>query len=116
MTDAFTCHVPITAEMYARIKDGLGPQIPPGMIAHLVYRTEGGPRYVDVWQAKNDFDAFEHGRLHPVVHPLLQDMLGFVPPEPPKTALDIVNAWTAEHGSVASCRRARAAASGDTTV
>jgi hypothetical protein len=22
--------------------------------------------------------------LHPVVHPLLQDMLGFVPPEPPK--------------------------------
>jgi hypothetical protein len=28
MTDAFTCHVPITAEMYARIKDGLGPQIP----------------------------------------------------------------------------------------
>ena len=28
MTDAFTYHVPITAEMYARIKDGLGPQIP----------------------------------------------------------------------------------------
>jgi hypothetical protein len=95
MTDAFTCHVPITAEIYARIKDGLGPQIPPGMIAHLAYRTEAGLRYVDVWQTKNDLDAFEHGRLHPVVHPLLQDMLGFVPPEPPKTALDIVNAWTA---------------------
>ncbi len=29
MTDAFTYHVPITAEMYARIKHGLGPQIPP---------------------------------------------------------------------------------------
>jgi hypothetical protein len=28
MTDAFTYHVPITAEMYARIKDGLGPQVP----------------------------------------------------------------------------------------
>ena len=28
MTDAFTYHVPITAEIYARIKDGLGPQIP----------------------------------------------------------------------------------------
>jgi hypothetical protein len=36
-------------------------------------------------------------RLHPVVHPLLQDMLGFVPPEPPTTVLDIVDAWTAEH-------------------
>ena len=28
MTDAFTYPVPITAEMYARIKDGLGPQFP----------------------------------------------------------------------------------------
>jgi hypothetical protein len=27
----------------------------------------------------------------------LQDMLGFVPPEPPKTTLDIVDAWTAEY-------------------
>jgi hypothetical protein len=71
------------------------------MIAHLACRTEAGLRYVDVWQTKNDFDAFEHGRLHPVVHPLLQDMLGFVPPEPPKTALDIVNAWTAEHAQIA---------------
>jgi hypothetical protein len=32
---------------------------------------------------------------------VLQDMLGFVPPEPPKTALDIVNAWTAEHAQIA---------------
>jgi hypothetical protein len=31
------------------------------------------------------------------VHPLLQDMLGFIPPEPPRTMLDIVDVWTAEH-------------------
>jgi hypothetical protein len=49
------------------------------MIAHLVCRTEAGLRYVDVWQTKNDFDAFEHGRLLPVVHPLLQDMLWTAP-------------------------------------
>jgi hypothetical protein len=101
MTGAFTYRVPITAEIYARIKDGPGPHIPPGMIAHLAYRTGAGLRYVDVRQTKNDFDAFEHGRPHPVVHPLRQDMLGFVPPEPPKTALDIVNAWTAEHAQIA---------------
>ena len=54
-----------------------------------------------MWQGKDDWEAFEHARLHPVVHPLLHDMLGFVPPEPPKTVLDVVDAWTAEHTEVA---------------
>jgi hypothetical protein len=36
--------VPITAEIYAQIKQGLGPQRPPGLIAHLAYRTESGLR------------------------------------------------------------------------
>jgi hypothetical protein len=97
MTYAFTYEVPITAEIYAQIKQGLGPQRPPGLIAHLAYRTESGLRYIEVWQAKDDWEAFEHDRLHPVVHSLLQDMLGFVPPEPPRTMLDVVDAWTAEH-------------------
>jgi hypothetical protein len=97
MTYAFTYEVPITPAIYARIKDGIGPQRPPGLIAHLAYRTEAGLRYVEVWQAKDNWKAFEHDRVHPVVHPLLQDMLGFVPPEPPKTTLDIVDAWTAEY-------------------
>ena len=97
MTFAFTYEVPITAAIYARIKDGIGPQRPPGLIAHLAYRTEAGLRYVDVWADEDAWQAFEHDRVHPVVHSLLQDMLGFVPPEPPKTVLDIVDAWTAEH-------------------
>ena len=97
MTYTFTYEVPITAEIYTRIKDGIGPQRPPGLIAHLAYRTETGLRYVDVWRAKDDWEAFEHDRVHPVVHPLLQDMLGFVPPDPPKTTLNIVDAWTSEH-------------------
>jgi hypothetical protein len=97
MTYAFTYEVPINAEIYAQIKEGLGPQRPPGLIAHLAYRTESGLRYVEVWQAKDDWEAFEHDRLHPVVHQLLQDMLGFIPPEPPRTMLDVIDAWTAEH-------------------
>jgi len=97
MTYGFTYEVPITAEIYAQIKDGIGPEQPPGMIAHLAYRTEGGLRYVDVWQTKDDWEAFEHGRVHPVVHPLLEEMLGFVPPEPPRTLLDVVDVWTADH-------------------
>ena len=59
-----------------------GPARPPGLIAHLAWRTEGGLRYVDVWQSKDDYHAFAENRLHPVVHPILEEMLGFVPPEP----------------------------------
>ncbi len=97
MTYAFTYDVPITTETYDRIMDGIGTQRPPGLIAHIAYRTETGLRYVEVWQAKDDCDAFQHDRVHPVVHPLLQEMLGFVPPEPERTMLDLVDAWTAEH-------------------
>jgi hypothetical protein len=97
MTYAFTYEVPITAEIYARIKDGIGPQRPAGLIAHLAHTTESGLRYIEVWQSKDDWAAFEHDRVHPVVHSLLQDMLGFVPPEPPRTVLDLVDAWTTEH-------------------
>lgn len=101
MTYAFTYEVPIDAEVYARIKDGIGTERAPGMIAHLAYRTESGLRYVDVWQTKDDWDKFEHERLHPVVHALLQEMLGFVPPEPERTMLDVVDVWTAEHALTA---------------
>ena len=99
MTFAFTYEVPITAEIYARIKEDIGPQRPPGLIAHLAYRTDAGLRYVEVWHSEDDWKAFEHDRVHPAVHPLLKDMLGSVPPEPPRTMLDLVDAWTAEHAT-----------------
>ena len=94
MTYAFTYDVPINADIYARIKQGLGTERPPGLIAHLTWQIESGLRYVDVWQSKDDFEAFAEHRLHPVVHPILQEMLGFVPPEPPTTVLDVIDAWT----------------------
>ncbi len=78
----------------ARIKAGLGPERPAGLIAHLACRTDTGLRYTDVWQSEDDYEAFAENRLHPVVHPLLQDMLGFVPPEPPRTVLGLIDAWT----------------------
>ena len=86
MTYAFTLDVPIDAGIYARIKEGLGPQPQDGLIAHLAWRTDTGLRYVDVWQSKEDYDTFAEERLHPVVGPLLQEMLGFVPPAGPHRA------------------------------
>jgi len=97
MTFAFTYDVPITTEIYARIKEGLGPERPPGLIAHLTLQIENGVRYIDVWQSKDDFEVFAESRLHPVVHPILEGMLGFVPPEPSHTMLDVVDVWTDRH-------------------
>ena len=97
MTYAFTYDVPITIEIYARIKEGLGPERPPGLIAHLTLQIENGLRYIDVWQSKDDFEVFAESRLHPVVHPILEGMLGFVPPEPSHTMLDVVDVWTDRH-------------------
>jgi hypothetical protein len=94
VTYAFTYDVPIDAEIYARIKEGIGSQLPDGLITHLAWRTDTGLRYVDVWQSKDDYEAFVEQRLHPVVHSLLQEMLGFVPPEPVHTMLDVIDAWT----------------------
>jgi hypothetical protein len=31
------------------------------------------------------------------VHPILECELGFVPPEPPATVLDVIDAWTSAH-------------------
>jgi hypothetical protein len=97
MTFAFTYDVPITTEIYARIKEGLGPERPPGLIAHLTLQIENGLCYIEVWQSKDDFEVFAESRLHPVVHPILEGMLGFVPPEPSHTMLDVVDVWTDRH-------------------
>lgn len=54
MTYAFTYEVPIDAQMYRRIMDGVGAERPPGLIAHIAYKTGSGLRYLDVWQTKDD--------------------------------------------------------------
>jgi len=97
MAYAFTYDVPIGSDIYQRIKEGLGPERPPGMIAHLAYGLEHGLRYVEVWESKDDWEAFQDQRLHPVVHSLLKELLGFVPPEPSVTMLDVIDAWTAAY-------------------
>lgn len=97
MTFAYTYDVPIGPDVYAKIKDGLGPALPPGLITHLAYRIEAGLRYVDVWQSKEDWKRFRDERLHPVVDKVLDETLGFRPPEPPMTELEIIDAWVPEH-------------------
>ena len=98
---AFTQDVPIDATFYRRIIDGLGPETPTGLIAHLAFeRPEGGLRYLDLWESQEDLDRFVEERLHPVVHGLLAEVFGDnLPPEPERVPLSLVHVWGDRIGS-----------------
>ena len=95
MTYAFTQDVPIDAAFYSRIAEGLGEDLPDGLVLHVaVARPEGGLRYLDVWESEADWDRFAEQRLHPVVHGLLREVFGDnLPPEPVRTELPVVHVW-----------------------
>lgn len=95
MPYAFTQDVPIDAAFYKRITDGLGDEPPKGLIAHIaVELSEGGLRYIDVWESENEWNRFRDERLHPVVHPLLGEIFGDdLPSEPELTPLVVVHTW-----------------------
>ncbi len=95
MTFSFMQDVPIDAEFYQRIRDGLGDEIAPGFILHVAMeRPEGGLRYLDVWETKADFERFVDERLHPVVHGLLREVFGDdLPPEPVLTPVSTIHVW-----------------------
>jgi hypothetical protein len=95
MAYAFTQDVPVDAAFYRRITDGLGPDAPAGLVLHLaVERPDGGLRYIDLWESREDCERFVEERLHPVVHSLLAEVFGdAVPDEPARTELPVVHAW-----------------------
>lgn len=97
MAFAFTQDVPIDAGFYQRIRDGLGPDLPPGLIMHMaVELPEGGLRYYDVWESEEDCDRWSEDCLHPVVHALLAEVFGEeLPDEPARTLLPVIHAWGA---------------------
>lgn len=72
MSYAYTQDVPINWSIYEQIRGELGWETPPGLITHLVIELpEGGLRYVDVWETKEDCDAFFRDRVHPAVDRVL---------------------------------------------
>lgn len=91
----FTQDVPIDVALYRRIADGLGRTTPPGMVSHVAIELpEGGLRYIDVWESEADWDRFAEERLHPVVHPLLQEIFGDnLPPEPERKPVVVIDHW-----------------------
>jgi hypothetical protein len=94
MTFAYTQDLPIDAATYGIISEGIGFEPPEGLIVHLAVALPGGGlRYIDVWETEDDCERFIEERVHPVVHPLLESVFGEVPPEPPRTGIEVIHAW-----------------------
>ena len=94
MAYAFTQDVPIDAEVYRQIKAELGQAVPPGLIVHVVTRTERGLRYLDIWDSQADWERFREEQVHPALERVFA-RIGFQRPagEPPMQALDVVEVW-----------------------
>jgi hypothetical protein len=95
VTYSFIQDLPIDAAFYERISDGVGEEIPKGLVLHLVMeRPEGGLRYLDVWESEADLDRFIDDRVHPVVHELLREVFGDEPPpEPERVPQSVIQIW-----------------------
>lgn len=91
MVYAFSQDVPIDADLYRRIVDGIGPQPMDGLLLHLCVRTaEGGLRYIDLWESEEQCDRAFDQRIHPAVDAAFG---GHRPPvEPTVARLQLIDA------------------------
>jgi hypothetical protein len=70
MTYAFVQDVPADEKIYAEIKELL-PANPPGLIAHIALKRDGGLRYVDVWETEAQWESFRVDHVEPAVGKVL---------------------------------------------
>jgi hypothetical protein len=93
MVYAFTQDVPIDEPTYRKIIDRLGAEPLQGSLLHLaVRRSDGGLRYIDVWESEEACARAFEERIHPAVHGVFKEA-GFRPDgEPTTTRLDVIDA------------------------
>ena len=71
MPYAFIQDVPANEQIYGQVRSKLGDDTPDGLIAHLVYKHDGGLRYIDVWDSQGDWERFRDERVEPAVDEVL---------------------------------------------
>lgn len=93
MVYAWTQDIPIDSDFYRRITDRLGDEPMDGLLMHLAVRNpEGGLRYIDVWESKEQCDRAFDQRIHPAVAAAFAEATGAPRPagEPTRNLLDVV--------------------------
>ncbi len=99
MVYAYTQDVPLDVETYGRISDALGDQPMEGLLMHLcVRRSEGGLRYIDVWESPEQCARAFAERIHPAVDAAFAGQRPSAEPE--VHALDVIEVRGALLGGV----------------
>jgi hypothetical protein len=94
MSYAFSYEVPASEEMYRQVNQAIGAEPPPGLVAHLVVKADGGLRHIEVWDSKDDWDRFHDERVEPALrHVLTAAGFAKMPPDPPLEELALVDVW-----------------------
>jgi hypothetical protein len=89
---AFTQDLPITTDIYARIIERLGTSPPDGCILHAVIRIDGGLRYIDIWESREECDRFLEERVHPILQAAFSAAGAALPrAEPERTELEVID-------------------------
>lgn len=89
---AYEQPVPITAEMYAKIRERLGSEPLAGLVVHLVVRgPEGAIRYIDVWTSKEACERAFRDRIHPVVQAVFAEQNFRPNGEPTRHPIDVID-------------------------
>lgn len=96
MSYAWTQDLPISAEMYGRIRDKLRSSNLDGLQAHMAIQAdEGVIRYIDVWESREHFQRAMDQVIHPAVFSVFKE-LGVAPmAEPARNELSLIDFRTA---------------------
>ncbi len=92
MMYAFSYDAPGNPEMYRRISDRIGPARPSGLLVQVVTATGTGLRHLNVWESREQWEAFRDTQVRPAVAAVLGQLGVPAPTEPPvERPLDLID-------------------------
>jgi hypothetical protein len=81
MAYALEFEVPGDEHLYEQVKLAIGAEPVPGLLVHLVVKTTGGLRHIEVWTSPEEHDRFHRERVEPAVQMVLRS-IGLTDPPP----------------------------------
>jgi hypothetical protein len=87
----FTQDLPITPDVWSRLKGAIGTDPVEGLIVHVVTRHDDGLRYIDLWESREACDRFLHERVHPVLRNVFAASGVAMPAEPDRDEFEVID-------------------------
>ena len=92
MTYAFYYDAPGNPKIYAMVSEQLGSEPPQGLVVQVVTSIGHGLRHLQVWESREEWEAFRDTRVVPAVSTVLTQLAIPAPTGPPvEHILDLVD-------------------------